>query len=161
MRIPKVYLETTLFNYYFDADRDGHIDTVRMFEAIAAGKYEGYTSGYAIAELGNAPEPKRNGMMALLDKHGIIVLSITEESDQLADIYIRNGVFSERYRLDSSHVAIASIHGLDFLLSFNFGHINKIKTKRMTARINKEEGYQEVTICTPMEVLDYEETEHN
>ena len=46
MRIGKLrlYLETTVFNYYFDTDRDGHEDVVRLFEAIGAGRYEGYNS---------------------------------------------------------------------------------------------------------------------
>ena len=39
-----MYLETTVFNYYFDTDRDGHEDVVRLFEAIGAGRYEGYNS---------------------------------------------------------------------------------------------------------------------
>ncbi|MDR0882813.1 MAG: hypothetical protein LBP55_09790 [Candidatus Adiutrix sp.] len=82
MRKYRVYLETTMFNYYFDSDRDGHVDTVRMFEAIGEGEYEGYTSGYVI---------------------------------------------------------------------------NKIKTKEMTALINAREGYRNIIICTPMEVLDNEE----
>jgi len=48
MRKQKVYLETTLFNYYFDEDRDAHADTVRLFEDIAAEKYEAYTSAYIL-----------------------------------------------------------------------------------------------------------------
>ena len=44
MRKPKIYLETTLFNFYVDQERDAHADTVRLFEDIAAGKYEAYTS---------------------------------------------------------------------------------------------------------------------
>ena len=47
----RVYLETTMFNYFFDTDRDGHADTVRMFEAIGKGEYEGYTSEYVTFEL--------------------------------------------------------------------------------------------------------------
>ena len=38
MRVPKIYLETTMFNYYLDTDRDAHADTVKLFEEIAAGK---------------------------------------------------------------------------------------------------------------------------
>jgi len=37
----KVYLETTMFNYFFDSERDGHRDTIRMFEAIGRGEYKG------------------------------------------------------------------------------------------------------------------------
>jgi hypothetical protein len=46
MRTPKIYLETTIFNFYIDADRDAHADTVLLFEEIAAGKYEAFTSVY-------------------------------------------------------------------------------------------------------------------
>ena len=53
MRVPRIYLETTMFNYYFDEDRDAHADTVRLFEDIAAGKYAAFTSVYVIDELGN------------------------------------------------------------------------------------------------------------
>ena len=40
-----------MFNYYFDEDRDGHAATVRMFEEIGKGEYEGYTSEYVTYEL--------------------------------------------------------------------------------------------------------------
>ena len=64
-----------------------------------------------------------------------------------------------KYRLDGAHIAIASISGLDCVLSFNFQHINKLKTKRMTENVNLSEGYKGITICTPIEVLENEETE--
>ena len=44
MRTPKIYLETTLFNYFYDSERDAHTDTVALFKEIQAGKYEAYTS---------------------------------------------------------------------------------------------------------------------
>ena len=34
----KIYLETTLFNYYFDTDRDAHADTVTLFQEDRRGK---------------------------------------------------------------------------------------------------------------------------
>ena len=37
----RLYLETTVFNYYFDVNREGHCDTVKLFEAIGTGLYEG------------------------------------------------------------------------------------------------------------------------
>ena len=47
----KLYLETTVFNYYFDEDRTGHEDVLRLFEAIRAEKYEAYTSVLVMGEL--------------------------------------------------------------------------------------------------------------
>jgi predicted nucleic acid-binding protein len=150
----RLYLETTLFNYYFDADRDGHPDTVKLFEAVCAGEYEAYTSSYTVTELKDAPEPKQSKMLKLIEKCGIVMLNADDESDRLADRYISEGVISPNHRYDGAHIAIASIHGLDCILSFNFRHINKLRTKEMTALINLKEGYKGITICTPMEVLD-------
>ena len=98
--------------------------------------------------------------MALIDKYNIVVLDANYETYRLANKDISEGMLSANHRFDSSHIAVASVYRLDCVVSFNFRHINRIKTKRMTVRINKEEGYEEVTICTPMEVIDYEETEY-
>jgi predicted nucleic acid-binding protein len=150
----KLYLETTIFNYYFDEDRDGHDATVRLFEEIKTGKYEAYTSEYTLIELRDAKEPKRSDMLSLIQKCAIPVFDIEDEAGRLADIYVQNNMIPEPYRFDGAHIASASIHGLDCILSFNFKHINKLKTKRMSELINLNEGYKGIIICTPMEVFD-------
>jgi predicted nucleic acid-binding protein len=58
-------LETTMFNYYFDADRDAHADTVTLFEECAEGKFVPFTSDYVVQELESAPESKRKKMWNL------------------------------------------------------------------------------------------------
>jgi predicted nucleic acid-binding protein len=150
----RLYLETTVFNYYFDENRDGHEDTVKLFEAIGAGEYEAYTSEYAIIELRDAQDPKKSDMLALVEEYGITILDTDDETVRLARLYIQNGIMTAKFGLDALHVAIASVYELDCVLSFNYGHINKLKTKRMTEAINLNEGYKAITICTPMEVLD-------
>ena len=152
----RVYLEITMFNYYFDTECDGHADTVRMFEAIGKGEYEGYTSEYVTFELQKAADPKRANMMKLVGKYGINVLKTDDEAVRLANVYVRNNVIPEKFLLDGVHISLSSINELDCILSFNFQHINKLKTKRMTELINLNEGYKGITICTPMEVFDYE-----
>ena len=152
----RVYLETTMFNYYFDKDRDGHADTVRMFKAIGNGEYEGYTSEYVVYELRNADEPKQTKMLELIEQYGIHLLETDDEAIRLSDIYVEKEVIPEKFALDGTHIALASICNLDCILSFNYKHINKLKTKRMTELINLNEGYKGITICTPMEVFDDE-----
>ena len=93
-------------------------------------------------------------MWVVCAKVEIIILNADDESVRIADLYIQNGVIPVRYRIDAMHIAIASVNGLDCVLSFNYEHINKLKTKRMTENINLLEGYKGVVICTPMEVLD-------
>jgi hypothetical protein len=147
-----------MFNYYFD-ERDGHAETVKLFEEIREGKHEAYTSGYTVDELLNASEPKQSKMVELIDEYGVTILPITNESDSLADVYVAENIVPARFRLDGAHIAIAAIHGLDYVLSYNFQHINRAKTKLLTDRINNKKGYVSVLICTAKEVLEDEHTD--
>jgi hypothetical protein len=157
MRKQRVYLETTLFNFYVDEDRDAHADTVRLFEDITTGKYEAYTSFYVIDELEDAPDEKRDKMIALIEQHGITVLALNIEAEQLADVYVEHGIIPLKYRTDGVHIAVAAVNDLDMIISMNFQHIVKRKTKTGTEKINALNGYRAVEICTPMEVNEYED----
>jgi len=159
MRKLKVYLETTMFNYYFDKDRDAHPDTVRLFEKIADGKYDAYTSEYAVSELKKASDKdKRNKMLDLIEEYGLIVLKPAEEAKKLADIYVAADVIPEEYLADALHIAISSVNDIDIILSLNFRHIASKRTEEMTGNINMQNGYRRVDIRPPMEVVEDEET---
>ena len=155
MRKPKVYIETTVFNYFFDTQRDGHADTVKLFHEIKAGSYEAYTSAYVTDELIRADEPKRSNMLNLIAEYNISLLDYSDETQDLANTYIKEGIIPENKKLDSLHIACATVHDLDLVFSFNFHHINRIKTKTMTNLINAREGYKLITITTPREVVEH------
>ena len=161
MRKPKIYLETTMFNYYFDADREAHADTVALFEECAAGKYDPYTSDYVIEEIDDAPEEKREKMLALISRYSITILAAADETDILAGRYISEGALPRGSLTDARHIAIASINDLDYVFSLNFKHINKVKTKTMTGLINTCEGYKPIIIASPMEVIDDDKTRYH
>ena len=74
MPTPKMYLETTIFNYYFDKEREAHRDTVKLFEEIKAGKYEPYTSEYVVNELAKAPIEKQKLMLALFAEYNVTLI---------------------------------------------------------------------------------------
>ena len=157
MLAQKIYFETTMFNYYFDHDRDGHLATISMFEAIERGEYDGYTSNYVVLELQTAQNPKRTNMLNLIDKYNIEILHLSDEIDNFSVLYINSGIIPEKYKIDALHIAYATVHNLDIVLSFNYRHINKLKTKIMVDAINILEGYKGIIISTPMELLDNEE----
>ena len=157
MRMPKIYLETTMFNYYFDKERDAHADTVKLFEEIASGKYEAYTSAYVIDELNDADEPKKSNMLSLITEYNIDVLDYSNEARDLADIYVNENIIPDKYRYDGFHIACATVNDLEYIFSLNFKHINKIKTKTMTSGINIREGYKPIIIGVPSEAIEYGE----
>ncbi|MBQ9527059.1 MAG: hypothetical protein IJR68_05555 [Fretibacterium sp.] len=145
-----------MFNYYFDAGREGHNDVVRLFEAIGAGVFEGYASQYVVRELKNAPEPKRSSMLALMEQYGISALDETPDADNLAKIYIEAGIIPKSHPFDSLHIAAATVYRLDCIVSYNFKHINRARTQISVTGVNNNEGYGGLTICTAEEVMDDE-----
>ena len=158
MRTPKIYLETTVFNFYFSDDApDKCADTLRLFEEIKQGKYEPYTSEVVVGELQRTPEPKRGHMLALIPQYGIVALPGSDEIQRLADIYAAEGIIPLKYLTDAIHIASTTAYDLDFIVSYNFKHIVKMKTITMTEAVNLREGYRRIGIYSPTEVIEYDD----
>jgi hypothetical protein len=80
-------------------------------------------------------------------------LSLTDEVEWLAKEYIRYGAIPENYLEDAYHIAIAVIHDIDYLLSWNFKHIVRIKTKDIVRMVNTLNNLRSIEIMTPAELL--------
>jgi hypothetical protein len=152
----KAYLETTIFNRFLEENRDYNIETKRLFDKILQNGIEAYSSAYVIEELDKAPEPKRSEMLNLIPKYNIIVLEIDQRAYDLSEIYIEMGIIPIKFKVDGIHIAMAAIYNMDCIISLNFHHINKLKTKMAAEIIHRIKGYNNPFICTPMEVIEYE-----
>jgi predicted nucleic acid-binding protein len=158
VRVPRIYLETTVFNFYFADDApDKHDDTLRLFEEIRQGKYEPYTSLFVVEELQAAPEPKRSQMLDLITQYDITALPGEIESRRVAGLYVAEGIIPEKYLTDALHIAATTVNELDFIVSYNFKHIVKLKTITMTEIVNLRENYRRIGIYSPTEVIEYVE----
>ena len=158
MRIPDIYLETTIFNFPFANDSPQYkVDTLRLFAEIKAGKFRPFTSEYVTQELENTEDVERlKQMKALIADYEITVIPASDEIERLADVYIKAGIIPRKYETDAFHIAAATIAGFDFIVSLNFRHIVKHKTIIETEIINAREGFKRVFIHTPAEVIDHE-----
>ena len=154
MRKTQIYLETTIFNYYFDRERDAHPYTVRLFEEIGMGRFVAFTSEYVVAELMKAPEKKRDRMLGLIEGFEINLLGMSDEAEKLAAIYVREGAVPLKFQADGLHIATAVVNDLDMIVSLNFKHIVKKKTMEITSLVNAREGYRQIRIFAPMEITD-------
>jgi predicted nucleic acid-binding protein len=155
--IQKVYLETTIFNYFFDQDRDGHQASVEIFEAIGRGEYEGYTSEYVTRELEKAPDPKRKNMIALINKYQLHLLPINAEVNRLSELYIAEHVIPAKFDTDAAHIACATVNNLDILLSYNYHHINSLRVMFLVDKINLFNRYKTIIITSPLVLLENNE----
>lgn len=162
MRVPTIYLETTIFNFPFVDDAPQYkADTLRLFEEIKAGKFQPFTSEYVLDELEDTKDvEKLNAMKALISDHKVEILPGNEEALRLADLYVGAGVIPKKYDTDAIHLAAATVAGIDYIVSLNFKHIVKHKTIIESEIINAREGFKRVFIHTPAEVIDHEEDEN-
>ena len=73
---------------------------------------------------------------------------------ELSERYISEGIIPERFGSDAIHIAIAVSNGIDAIVSWNFNHIVKLKTRIMVNGVNRLLGYHEIEICSPEEVIE-------
>lgn len=153
MRKLRLYLETSIFNFAFaeESPKEREV-TLKLFEKLD--QYEPYISEIVIVEINRAPQKKKEELLGLLNKYVFEELIFDESAKILADRYIQEGIIPQKYQEDAFHIAIASSNNLDVLISWNFAHIVKLKTKREIQGINLLLGYKEIEICSPWEVVE-------
>jgi hypothetical protein len=113
-------------------------------------EYDVFISDLVINEIKGASQPLQNQMLEKVSD--FTNLSTTDNDHNLAKIYIENEIFPVKYYDDALHVSIASANQISVLLSWNYTHLVKIKTRRMVALINTIHNYNPVEIITPPEL---------
>lgn len=156
---PKIYLETTVFNYYFlkDPRRAREISfTRRLFEQIREGKFEPFVSDIVIDELNKCADlSRREKMFGLIEKFRVEMLSFQDYPgvEQLSNKYILAGAIPSAKKPDALHIAVATLGEVDILVSWNCDHIVKFKTQQIVKAINLAESLNDIAINTPEEVI--------
>jgi predicted nucleic acid-binding protein len=153
----KLFLDSSVFNFCVDG-KQGHKqqETEKLFAAIEAGKYEAYTSFAVMEELERALKAKYDKMNALVGRYVKEVFEPDDDAKYLAAKYVENHIIPPKSWNDGLHIAVATVHDLDFVVSCNMGHIDKRKTMIGTGFINLRAGYKNIGIASSMEVIEYD-----
>lgn len=158
MRRLKLYLETSVWNFYFadDAPEKKEI-THAFFTRIKNGSYDIHISDVVLEEIGKAPEAKRTLLLNIITEYSPQRLTLNEEIAELAQKYLAEGVLPENKLEDALHAAAAAVYEMDALISWNLKHLSNFKKMEMINGINLKEGYlKRLELITPMEVSDEE-----
>ncbi|WP_246605360.1 hypothetical protein [Sphaerospermopsis torques-reginae] len=81
-------------------------------------------------------------------------LELTEETLQLAELFINKSNLPPKASNDAIHIALATVYGLDYLLTWNCKHIANAQIQRKLSQICAEIGYDLAIICTPYELIE-------
>jgi hypothetical protein len=117
-------------------------------------RYDLFTSELVIAEISQGDRDAASKRIAYLD--GISELPIDEEARVLAERLIAEGGIPDLAQADALHVAVSSVHRIDYLLTWNCRHLDNASTKPLMRSICVVAGYVCPEICTPLELLSEE-----
>lgn len=153
---PIVYLETTIPSYLTawqsrDVVRAGEQQVTRDWWERRT-QFELRVSSLVFLECGAGNSDAAALRLAVLD--GVPVLAQTFEAETLADILLREVPLPLKAAADALHIAIAAVHGVEFLLTWNCTHIANATLRPRIESICRQLGYEPPVICTPLELLE-------
>ena len=152
----RVYLETSVVSY-LTARPSLHLITAahqlvttRWWEARRS-EFELWTSELVLEEAGRGDRDAAAQRLALLED--IPRVQITPEASALAFAIVQAHVLPDSAFADALHIAAASVHSLEYLLTWNCSHIaNAELLPRVTVLVEKA-GFKMPFVCTPEELL--------
>ena len=147
----KVYLDTSVISALFD-DRNPERKSLTESFFKEIDNYKVYVSDFTIAEIEKTPNNEiRNKMKDEISQFSL--LTISDEIEELTQKILQSNAINKAYSEDAYHIAIAIINEMDFLLSWNFRHIVRKKTKDIIRMITTLNNLRQIEIITPAELL--------
>jgi hypothetical protein len=120
-----VYIETSIPSFFYEARAEPEMvarrEWTRQWWAAATERYDLVTSPAVIDELERGGYPSRDDCLKLVDR--LAVLEITREVLDVVDTYIARHVMPADPAGDALHLAVASVHRCDFLVTWNCRHL--------------------------------------
>jgi len=146
-----LYLDTSVPSAYFDErTKERQEATIKFWDTVIPG-YQVYISEITLGELENTiNETLKSRLKKLVE--GFKILKSNEAIKNLAQAYIVHNIVSEKYFDDALHVAIASFYDITYLVSWNFEHLVKVKTRKLVNSVNVLNGFGNIEIISPQEL---------
>jgi len=155
MRKIRLYLDTSVISHLHAADAPQNMAaTQKLWREIMQGKYAIYISELVLKEIMNCEEQKQRIMLSYLSDITLYEIELTEEIINLAKKYVDAGIIPAKYTDDALHIAAATVHDCNVVVSWNFKHMVKLKTIIGVNGINKGGGYTEIEILPPNSITE-------
>jgi predicted nucleic acid-binding protein len=150
----RIYLDTSVFGGYFEPEFE--LWTKILFDQIHKGEFKVIYSRLTDIELKPAPE-KVKELAKSLSKENVEFIDTSDRALELADLYLQENVVGKASLSDCIHIALATLHHADVLVSWNFKHIVNVHRIRGYNAVNYKFGHKILEIRTPREILENED----
>jgi hypothetical protein len=154
----RVYLETSVISYLAARpSRDllvaGHQQVTQDWWAQRH-RFELFVSDAVLQEASRGDPVAAQARLALLDDLGI--LAPQPAALALARSFLTEVALPQKAAIDAVHIALAAVHGMDFLLTWNCTHIANAERRPQIETLCWKAGHRPPIICTPLELLSEE-----
>lgn len=151
----KIYIETTVISYLTARrSRDlivaAHQQLTLDWWDLRRGDFDLFVSQSVVAEASAGDPEAAERRLAAIDS--LALLDITAEVEELALGLLASKVVPQKAAEDAIHISIATVHGMDFLLTWNCRHIANAEIRQRLVDSMLERGYLLPIICTPEEL---------
>jgi predicted nucleic acid-binding protein len=153
---PKLYLETSIVSYLTsrpsaDVVALAHQKITHAWWEHRRSEFDIYTSQVVTAEAERGDAVAARNRLELLAQ--LPSLAPTVESEALVPALLRATGLPPSALLDMAHGSIATVHGMQFLLTWNCRHIANARIIRVVERVCRTAGYEPPVLCTPEELM--------
>ena len=149
----RIYIDTSIPSSYYtlrtDEDALAKQRMTRHWWNEYANQFSLTSSPAVIAELTRGRSEATQMRRALIES--IELLPITDQIRQIAQIYIGRLVMPQDPHGDALHVAIASFHNVDAILTWNLAHIANPNKIYLIQQVNRELGLSTPDLTTPLD----------
>jgi predicted nucleic acid-binding protein len=154
--LPKVYLETSVVSYITSRlARDivvlAHQQLTRDWWELRRGEFDLYTSEVVAAESERGDPEAARARRTILQQTK--QLSASPAAEQLVPALLQATGLPAKALADMAHIALATVHGMQYLLTWNCKHIANAAVQRMVVQTCRAHGYEPPVICTPEELM--------
>jgi predicted nucleic acid-binding protein len=114
-------------------------------------RFDLYTSDVTVEEAGrDSPDA---GALRLGALSGIPILPTTQAVVGLSKALLQGKALPAKALNDALHIAVSVVHGIDYLLTWNYRHLDNAETKPVIRSVCVTPGYDSPEICTPQELM--------
>jgi len=157
MMKPKVYIETTIVSYLAarpsrDLITAAHQQVTLEWWENRRTDFDLFVSQLVIQEASAGDEQAVQRRLQMLED--LPLLQLNEQASALARTLIDEGTLPPQAVGDAFHIAIATIHGTDYLLTWNLKHLANATVRNAITLTCQAHGYEPPVICTPEELLE-------
>jgi predicted nucleic acid-binding protein len=151
-----VYIETSILGYLTARSTKNLILAANM--EITKDWWESrrsaftlYTSEAALEEVAQGDGEIAAQRLEIL--HDFPLLALNKDVQGLAAQFLSRSNLPLKARVDAIHIAAATVHGIDYLLTWNCKHIANAQIQGKLAEISLDFGYVLPVLCTPNELM--------